>query len=75
MEQCCSKGIVRQSLTHFKAQRSCKSSKGGGGLGKEILEALQYAAKGPGLLAGIAILFVAMVMDRIVQGAFQQNKN
>lgn len=48
---------------------------GGGGLGKEILEALQYAAKGPGLLAGIAILFVAMVMDRIVQGAFQQNKN
>ena len=26
---------------------------GGGGLGKEILEALQYAAKGPGLLGGI----------------------
>lgn len=45
---------------------------GGGGLGKEILEALQYAAKGPGLLGGFAILFLAMVMDRIVQGAFRR---
>lgn len=45
---------------------------GGGGLGKEILQALQYAAKGPGLLGGLAILFLAMVMDRIVQGAFQK---
>ncbi len=45
---------------------------GGGGLGKEILEALQYAAKGPGLLGGFAILFCAMVIDRIVQGAFRQ---
>ena len=30
----------------------------GGGLGKAILEALQYAAKGPGLLGGLAILFL-----------------
>ena len=44
---------------------------GGGGLGKVILEALQYAAKGPGLLGGFAILFCAMVIDRIVQGAFR----
>lgn len=45
---------------------------GGGGLGQEILEALQFAAKGPGLLGGFAILFLAMVMDRIVQGAFKR---
>lgn len=45
---------------------------GGGGLGREILEALQYAAKGPGILGGFAILFVAMVIDRILQGAFKQ---
>lgn len=45
---------------------------GGGGLGKVILEALQYAAEGPGLMGGLAILFVAMVMDRIVQGAFRR---
>ncbi len=43
---------------------------GGGGLGKSILEALQYAAKGPGLLGGFAILFCAITIDRIVQGAF-----
>lgn len=47
---------------------------GGGGLGKVILESLQYAAKGPGLMGGVAILFVAMVMDRIVQGAFRGDK-
>ena len=45
---------------------------GGGGLGQVILEALQFAAKGPGLLGGLAILFVAMVIDRIVQGAFRR---
>ena len=45
---------------------------GGGGLGKVILESLQFAAKGPGLLGGFAILFVAMVIDRIVQGAFRR---
>ncbi len=45
---------------------------GGGGLGKVILEALQYAAKGPGLLGGFAILFCAMVIDRIVQGGFRR---
>lgn len=44
---------------------------GGGGLGKVVLEALQYAAKGQGLLGGIAILLCAMIIDRIVQGAFQ----
>jgi glycine betaine/proline transport system permease protein len=45
---------------------------GGGGLGKTILEALQFAAKGPGILGGLAILLVAMVIDRIVQGAFRR---
>jgi glycine betaine/proline transport system permease protein len=45
---------------------------GGGGLGQVILEALQFAAKGPGILGGFAILFVAMVIDRIVQGTFRR---
>lgn len=47
---------------------------GGGGLGKVILNALEYAAKGAGLMGGVAILFVAMVMDRIVQGAFRRHE-
>lgn len=43
---------------------------GAGGLGKNVLEALQYAAKGQGIVAGLAILFCAMVIDRIVQGYY-----
>jgi len=45
---------------------------GAGGLGKNILEALQYAAKGQGMLAGLAILFCAMVIDRIIQGHYKR---
>ena len=45
---------------------------GAGGLGKNILEALQYAAKGQGMLAGLAILFCAMVIDRIIQGYYKR---
>jgi len=33
-----------------------------------VLEALQYASVGQGILAGFAILFRAMVLDRIIQG-------
>ena len=45
---------------------------GAEGLGAHILEALQYAAKGQGLLAGLAILFCAMVIDRIIQGSYSK---
>lgn len=41
---------------------------GAKGLGSEVLSALQYAAVGEGLLAGLAILVCAIVIDRIVQG-------
>lgn len=41
---------------------------GAEGLGTDVLMALQFAAKGQGLLAGLAILFCAMIIDRIVQG-------
>ena len=41
---------------------------GAKGLGEYGLNALQYAAVGQGLLAGLAILFCAMIIDRIVQG-------
>lgn len=45
---------------------------GAGGLGALILEALQYAAKGQGLLGGLAILACAMVIDRIAQGVYRR---
>ncbi|MCG8358736.1 MAG: ABC transporter permease subunit [Kiloniellales bacterium] len=41
---------------------------GAKGLGEDVLQALQYAATGSGILSGLAILFCAMVLDRIVQG-------
>ena len=41
---------------------------GAKGLGEEVLDALTYANEGKGVLAGLAILFCAMVLDRIVQG-------
>ena len=46
---------------------------GAEGLGKDVLEALQYAAKGQGMLAGLAILFCAMVIDRIIQGHYRRS--
>ena len=45
---------------------------GAKGLGYDVLVALQYAAKGQGVLAGVAILICAMVIDRIVQGSFRK---
>jgi glycine betaine/proline transport system permease protein len=44
---------------------------GAKGLGEDVLEALQYANVGQGILAGFAILFCAMILDRIVQGGKQ----
>ena len=41
---------------------------GAKGLGEDVLEALQYASVGQGILAGFAILFLAMILDRIIQG-------
>ena len=45
---------------------------GAKGLGQDVVVALQYVAKGEGLLAGLAILFCAMILDRIVQGRFRR---
>ena len=47
---------------------------GAEGLGALILEALQYAAKGQGLLAGIAILLCAMAIDRTIQGRYKRSR-
>lgn len=41
---------------------------GAKGLDGDALEALQYASVGHGILAGLAVLFCAMILDRVVQG-------
>jgi glycine betaine/proline transport system permease protein len=42
---------------------------GAGGLGYDVLFALQHVETGNGILAGLAIAILAMVLDRIVQGS------
>ena len=44
---------------------------GAKGLGEDVLETLQHANVGWGILAGFAILFCAMILDQIVQGGKQ----
>ena len=45
---------------------------GAGGLGYDVLFSLQRVEAGKGILAGIAIVLCAMVLDRIIQGASTQ---
>lgn len=47
---------------------------GAGGLGFEVLFALQQVDAGKGLLSGLAIVVCAMVMDRIIQGSRNRKK-
>ncbi len=42
---------------------------GAGGLGYEVVRALRHMETGKGVLAGIVIVFCAMILDRIVQGS------
>jgi glycine betaine/proline transport system permease protein len=48
---------------------------GAGGLGYDVLFALQHIEAGRGILAGIAIALCAMILDRIVQGSRPQGEN
>ena len=41
---------------------------GAGGLGYDVLKALRHLTTGEGMLAGTAIVFCAMLLDRIIQG-------
>ena len=60
---------VNQTILLSLAMVVVASLIGAKGLGEDVLEALQYASEGQGILAGLAILFCAMILDRVVQGA------
>lgn len=60
---------INQTIMLSLAMVVVASLIGAKGLGEDVLEALQYANVGQGILAGFAILFCAMILDRIVQGA------
>ena len=59
---------INQTLLLSLAMVVIASLIGAKGLGEDVLEALQYASEGQGILAGLAILFCAMILDRIIQG-------
>ena len=59
---------INQSIMVSLAVVVVASLIGAKGLGEDVLEALQYANVGQGILAGFAILFCALILDRIVQG-------
>jgi glycine betaine/proline transport system permease protein len=59
---------VNQTILLSLAMVVVASLIGAKGLGEDVLEALQYASEGQGILAGLAILFCALILDRIVQG-------
>jgi glycine betaine/proline transport system permease protein len=59
---------INQTIMLSLAMVVVASLIGAKGLGEDVLEALQYANVGQGVLAGFSILFCAMILDRIVQG-------
>lgn len=59
---------INQTILLSLAMVVIASLIGAKGLGQDVLEALQYASEGQGILAGLAILVCAMILDRIIQG-------
>ncbi len=59
---------VNQTIPLSLAMVVVASLIGAKGLGEDVLEALQFADAGQGLLAGLAILFCTLISDRIVAG-------
>lgn len=59
---------INQTIMLSLAMVVIASLIGAKGLGEDVLEALQYASEGQGILAGLAILSCAMILDRIIQG-------
>lgn len=59
---------VNQTIMLSLAMVVIASLIGAEGLGENVLEALQYASEGEGMLAGLAILLCAMMLDRIILG-------
>jgi len=59
---------INQTIMLSLAMVVVASLIGAKGLGEIVLEALQYSSVGKGILAGLAILFCAMILNRVVQG-------
>ena len=65
---------VNQSIMMCLSMVVISALIGAGGLGFDVLSALQQMENGAGLLAGLAIVLCAMLLDRLVQGRKGQGK-
>jgi glycine betaine/proline transport system permease protein len=59
---------INQTIMMALAMVVVASMIGARGLGQEVLRALQRADVGRGLEAGLAIVFLAIIMDRVTAG-------
>ena len=59
---------VNQTIMMSLSMVIVASMIGAGGLGYDVLKALRHLNTGDGILAGTAIVFCAMLLDRIIQG-------
>lgn len=60
-------GGINQTVMLALSMVVIASMIGAPGLGREVLSALQRAQVGPGFVAGIAIVVLAIIMDRVTQ--------
>jgi glycine betaine/proline transport system permease protein len=65
------RAAVKQAIMSSLSMVFVASLIGAKRLGENVLEALQYANFGQGILAGFAILVCLMILDRIGQGCKQ----
>lgn len=65
---------VNQSIMMSLSMVVISALIGAGGLGYDVLTALQQMENGGGILAGLAIVVCAMLLDRIVQGSNARRK-
>ena len=58
---------INQTTLMALAMVTIASMVAAGGLGDDVLRALQKNEPGNGLIAGLAIVFIAIVIDRLTQ--------
>jgi glycine betaine/proline transport system permease protein len=65
---------VNQALCMALAMSIITPLIGGGGLGEEVFNALARVNTGKGLQAGLSIVFLAIILDRLTQAWSQRRR-
>ena len=65
---------INQTIMMALAMVTIASMVAAGGLGDNVLRALQKSQSGNGLIAGLAIVFLAIIIDRLTQSVAQRQQ-